>query len=75
MKFLLPQGKSAADLHTEMSQALGEKCPSYSTVTTWVSPFKTEHFTVEDKPHSGRPTTSTDPATGDAVHKLILEDQ
>jgi histone-lysine N-methyltransferase SETMAR len=75
MKFLFLQGKSAKDIHTEMSQTLGEKCPSYSTVKTWISRFKTGHFTVEDEPRSGRPTTSTDPETCDAVHELILEDR
>ena len=75
MKFLFLQGKSATDIHTEMSQPLGDKCPSYSTVKTWISRFKTGHFTVEDEPRSGRPTTSTDPATSDAVHELILEDR
>lgn len=50
MKFLFLQGKSAKDIHTEMSQTLGEKGPSYSTVKTWISSFKTGHFTVEDEP-------------------------
>jgi len=55
MKFLFLQGKSAKNIHTEMSQTLAEKCPSYSTVKTWTSRFKTGHFTVEDEPRSGRP--------------------
>jgi len=75
MKFLFLQGNSAKNIHTEMSQTLAEKCPSYSTVKTWTSRFKTGHFTVEDEPRSGRPLTSTDPATCDAVHELILEDR
>nr|DBA27381.1 TPA: hypothetical protein GDO54_011539 [Pyxicephalus adspersus] len=74
MKFLILQGKSAKDIHPEMSQTLREKCPSYSTVTTWISRFKTGHFTIEDEPRSARPPTSTDPATCD-VHELIIEDR
>jgi histone-lysine N-methyltransferase SETMAR len=75
MKFLFLQGKSAKDIHTEMSQTLGENSPSYSTVKFWVARFKTGHFNVEDEPRSGRPTTASDAATSQAVHDLILEDR
>ncbi|XP_072279152.1 uncharacterized protein [Pyxicephalus adspersus] len=74
MKFLFLQGKSGKDIHTEMSQTLRAKCSSYSTVKTWISHFKTGHFTAEGEPRSGRPQTSADPATCDAVHELIIED-
>lgn len=75
MKFLWLQEKSAKEIHMEMLNTLGDKCPSYSCVKTWISRFKTGHLTIEDEPRSGRSTTATDQKTCDAVHEPILEDR
>lgn len=74
MKFLFGQAKLAKNIHTEMLQTLGEKCPTYSTLKNWISRFKAGHFTKNDEPHSGHPPTSTDPVTCNSVHELIIQD-
>lgn len=75
MKFLLLQGKSVMDIHTDTLQTLLQKCHRYSTVKTWIFRLKTGNFSVEDEPRSGRPQTATDTATCNAVHEQIFEDR
>lgn len=75
MKFLFLQGKGAKEVHEEMLEVLKDNCPSYSTVKTWVSRFRTGHFEVTDEARSGRPISATDAGNIDAVHDLILQDR
>jgi transposase len=56
-----------------MSVALGDKCPSVSTVKTWVVRFRTGHSSTEDEESSGRPTQVTIPENVDTIHSMILD--
>ncbi|KAG9463544.1 hypothetical protein GDO78_021536 [Eleutherodactylus coqui] len=49
IKFLFLQGKSAKDIHGDMSQTLGDQCPSYSPVKYWDAKLKTGHFSTNDE--------------------------
>jgi transposase len=70
MKYVLLKGNSAKKNY--MSVALGDKCPYFSTVKTWVAKFRTGHLDTEDEESSGRPTQVTIPENVDAIHSMIL---
>jgi len=57
-----------------LTQTLGERLPSYTTVKKWVAQFKRGDFSTCDTPRPGRPKTVTTPDIIDQIHKLILED-
>jgi hypothetical protein len=55
-RFFSPlQGKTPKEIHTILTEILGENIPSYATVKNWVSQFKRGDFTpvmrlvVDDK--------------------------
>jgi transposase len=57
-----------------MSVTLGDKRRSYSMVNNWVSGFRTEYLSTEDKERSGRPTEVKVPQNVDAINFMILDD-
>ncbi|XP_066439098.1 interferon regulatory factor 3-like isoform X1 [Eleutherodactylus coqui] len=75
VKFLFLQGKSVKDIHGDMSQTLGDQCPSYSTVKNWVAKFKMDHFSANNEERPGRPREVVVSEIVDAVHNLILENR
>jgi hypothetical protein len=48
------QGKAPKEIHTILTEALGEHEPSYATVRNWVTQFKLSDFSTCDTPRLGR---------------------
>ena len=71
--FFFLQGKAVKEIHTILTETLGEHAPSYPTVKNWVAQFKHGDFSTYDVPRPGRPKTVTTPEVIDQIHKLILE--
>jgi hypothetical protein len=70
--YLPPPPKKNYD---DMSVALGDKRPSYSTVKSCPAGFRTGHINTEDEQRSGRPTQVTIPENVNAIHSMILDDR
>ena len=67
------RGKALKEIHTILTETLGEHAPSYATVKNWVAQFKRGDFSTCDAPRPRRPKTVTIPEIIDQIHKLILE--
>ena len=57
--FFFLQGKAPKEIHTILTETLGEHAPSYATVKSWVAQFKRGDFSTCDAPRPGRPTMAT----------------
>ena len=68
------QGKAPKEIHTILTETLGEHAPLYATVKNWVAQFKFGDFFTCDAPGLGGPKTVTTLGVIDQIHKLILED-
>ena len=73
INFFFLQGKAPKEIHTILTETLGENAPLYVTVKNWVTQFKHGDFFTCDAPHPGRPKTVTTPEIIDQIHELILE--
>jgi len=69
------QDKTPEEIHTILTETLGEHSPSYTTVKNWVAQFKRGDFATCDAPRPARPKTVTTPEIIDQIHELILEDR
>ncbi|CAF3218993.1 unnamed protein product [Rotaria sp. Silwood2] len=67
-------GLTYKDSHARLVQAWGEQSPSDHTVFNWFREFQGDNFIVQDAPRSGRPSTSVNEQTIDAVRKIIEDD-
>jgi len=63
--FFFLQGKAPKEIHTILTETLGECAPSYATVKNWVAQFKRGDFFTCDAPRPGRPKTVTIPEIND----------
>ena len=54
IKFLFLQGKAPKEIHTILTEILGEHAPSYA-IKNWVAQFKCGDFSTCDAPHPGQP--------------------
>jgi len=75
IKFFLLHGKAQKEIHTILTETLGEHAPLYATVKNWVTQFKRGDFSTRGVPHPGQPKTVTTPEIIDQIHELILEDR
>jgi len=76
IKFFSPlQGKAPKEIHTILTETLGEHAPSYATVKNGMAQFKHGDFSTCDAPCPGWPKTLTTPEIIDQIHELILEDR
>jgi len=55
------QGKAPKEIHTILTETLGENVPSYATIKNWVAQFKRGDFSTHHAPRPGRPKTVTTP--------------
>ena len=46
IKFFFVQGKAPKEIHTILTETLGEHAPSYATVKNWVAQFKRGDFST-----------------------------
>jgi len=51
--FFFLQGKAPKEIHTILTETLGEYAPSYATVKNWVVQFKRGDFSTCDAPRPG----------------------
>ena len=51
------QGKATKEIHTILTETLGECALSYGTVKKWVDQFKRGDFSTRDAPRPERPKT------------------
>jgi len=65
---------SCKEIHSILTEILGEHAPSYSSTKSRVAEFKRCNFSTCDAPRTGRPTTVTTPEIIDQIPELILED-
>ena len=75
VRFFVLEGKTPKEIHTILTETLGEHVPSYATVKNWVALFKRRDFSTCNAPRRGRPKTVTTPEIIDKIHELILEDR
>ena len=73
--FFFLQGKAPKEIHTILTETLGEHAPSYATVKNWVAQFKHGDFSTRVVPHPGQPKTVTTLEIIDQIHGLILEER
>ena len=59
IKFFFLQGKVLKEIHTILTETLGEHAPSYATIKNWVAQFKHGDFSTCDSPRPGQPKTVT----------------
>ena len=55
INFFFMQGKAPKEIHTILTETLGDHAPSYTTVRNWVAQFKRGVFSTCDAPCPGRP--------------------
>jgi len=59
--FFFLQGKSPKEIHTILTETLGELAPSYATVKNWVAQFKRGEFSTCVAPRPERTKTVATP--------------
>jgi hypothetical protein len=69
------QGKLPKEIHTILTETLGEHAPAYATVKNYVTQFIRGDFTTCDASRPGLPTAVITPEVNDQIHELILEDR
>jgi len=67
--------KAPKEIHTILTETLGEYATSYATVKNWVARFKRGDFSTCDAPRPGRNKIVTTPEIIDQIHEPILEDR
>jgi len=75
IKFCFKLNKTAAETHRMLKEAFREQALSQARTFWWFKHFKDGWESVEDRKHSGRPSTCTTPEMIVKVCELILEDR
>jgi len=75
IKFCFKLNKTAAVIHQMLKEAFGEQASSQARTFEWFKRFKDGWDSVEDRQHSGRPSTCTTPEMIAKVREVILEDR
>ncbi|BFZ24684.1 hypothetical protein BsWGS_27723 [Bradybaena similaris] len=75
IKFLMLQGKTPREIHTEMKPVFLESCPAITSVKYWCQHFKCGRSSVADLPRSGRPPSKCNEENAIKVKKIIDEDR
>jgi hypothetical protein len=75
LKFCFKLNKTAAETHRRLKEAFGEQALSQARTFEWFKCFKDGRECVEDRKHSGRPSTCTTPEMIAKVREIILQDR
>ncbi|CAF4010545.1 unnamed protein product [Rotaria sp. Silwood1] len=67
-------GLTYKESHARLVQAWGDQAPSDRTFLNWFHEFELNKFNVEDAPRAGRPRTSVNEDTINAVRSIIEYD-
>lgn len=75
MKFCFLLGKNAAETVVMLKTAYKDSAMGKTQVYQWFSRFKEGEMSLDDKPRSGRPSTSRIDENVEKVHAIVLEDR
>ena len=75
IKYLFLKGLSGKEIFVDITDTLGDQCPSYATIKNWVAEFKRGRSDVKDEHRAGRPISVTTSENIDSVHDMILADR
>jgi len=75
INFCFKLNKTAAETHRMLKEAFGNQALSQARTLEWFKRFKDGRVSVEDRKHSGRPSTCTAPEMIVKVREVILEDR
>jgi len=75
IKFCFKLNKTAAETNRTLKEAFGEQALSQPRTFEWFKHFKDGRESVEDRKHSGRPSTCTTLEMIAKVREVILEDR
>jgi hypothetical protein len=71
IKFCQKLGKTATETYEMPQPAFGETVLSRSKIFEWYSRFKNGRTSIDDDPHTGRPSTARTNETIDRVNAVI----
>jgi hypothetical protein len=71
---LLQAQNTAAETHRMLKETFGEQTSSQARTLVWSKRFKDGQESVDDRKHSGRPSSRTTPEVIAKVREVILED-
>jgi len=72
--FIFLQCNTTNEIHTFLTETLGEYTQSYATVKNCVAQFKRGDFSTSDGPSPWRLTTVSTPEIIEHIHEVIFED-
>jgi hypothetical protein len=75
IKFFQKFGKTATETYEMLQQAFGETVLSRSKTFEWYSRFKNGRTSIDDDPHTGRPSTARTNETVDRINEVIRGDR
>ena len=78
IEFLVAEGETPVNIHRRLQNVFEDNTLDYSNVCRWVRRLndeKVETVSVTDKPRSGRPSSSVNPASKAKADALIREDR
>ena len=73
MKFCFKLNKNAAETHRMLKEVFGDQALSQARTFEWFKRFKDGRESMEDRKHSGRPSTCTTPEIIMKAREIILE--
>jgi hypothetical protein len=71
IKFCQKLGKTDTETYEMLQQAFGETALSRSKTSEWYSRFKNGRTSIDDNPHTGRPSMARTNETVDRVNAVI----
>jgi transposase len=71
IEFLTKEGCRLSDIQRRLQNVYGDDTIDRSNVHRWMKKFKEGETSNEDKPHSGRPSTTTTDTNRQRVDELI----
>ena len=74
LRFCFRLGKTATEAHETLQKAFKEEAVSRTQVFEWFAQFKRGEMSVEDHPHSGRPSTSCTDENVKKIREKMNED-
>ena len=75
LRFCFRLGKTATEAREILQKAFKEEALSHTQVFEWFAWFKRGEMSVEDHPHSGRPSTSCTNKHVEKIREKINEDR
>jgi transposase len=75
IKFCYKLGKTATEKHEMLVQVYGTEAVSRKCVYSWFKSFRDGKETNEDKPRSGRLSTSRAPDAIEQVRQMLAQDR